>query len=110
MAIFQSIPGDDDLAESGYLERYRSTVDRLHRETAAEFGGQPMPPEAFSMIAVLLASMPLMALLHPAVPVTVRDWQVGLTMAGVWFVAFLVQRLRYERFQARVARKVARIA
>ena len=31
-------------------------------------------------------------------------------MAGVWFVAFLVQRLRYERFQARVARKVARIA
>ncbi len=75
------------------------------------YGVEPTDPVTFgTMIAVLLASMPLMALLHPAVPVTVRDWQVGLTMAGVWFVAFLVQRLRYERFQARVARKVARIA
>ena len=110
MAIFQSIPGDEDSGESGYLERYRSMVDRLHRETAAEFGGQPMPPEAFSMIAVLIASLPLMAQLHPSISVELRDWQVGLTMAGVWLVAFLVQRLRYERFQARVARKVARIA
>jgi hypothetical protein len=110
MTIFQSFPGDDDFGESSFLERYRSTVDRLHRETAAEFGGQPMPPEAFSMIAVLIASLPVMALLHPALPGMLRDWQVGLTMAAVWFVAFLVQRLRYDRFQARVARKIARIA
>ena len=110
MAIFDPQPGDDELGEAGYLEFYRSTVERLQRETAHEFGGQPMPPEAFSMIAVLLASLPLMALLHPGIPVDLREWQVGLTMVGVWAVAFFVQRLRYDRFQAKVRHKLARIS
>jgi hypothetical protein len=110
MTIFHPLPGDDGSGEAGYLEVYRSTVDRLQRETADEFGGQPMPPEAFSMIAVLLTSLPLMALLHPAIPVELREWQVGLTMAGVWAVAFFLQRLRYDRFQAQVRRKLARIS
>ncbi len=109
MAIFHILPGDED-PNSGFLESYRSTVDRLHRETAAECGGQPMPPEAISMIAVLIASLPLVALLSPAVPVELRGWQVGLTMAGVWAIAFFVQRLRYDRFQARLARRLAHIA
>lgn len=109
MSIFHPLSDDDMSGETGVLETYRLTVDQLHRETAVEFGGQPMPPEAFSMIAILVASLPLMALLHPAVPVELRGWEVGLTLASVWSAAFFLQRLRYDRFHARVARKVARV-
>ena len=106
MAIFSSALRDDPPDESGYLEAFHAALERLHHETVTEIGCQPMPPETLSMLAMLLVSLPLAALLHPAIPLNLRDWQIGLAMAAVWLVAFFLQRLRYDRFQARLQRKV----
>lgn len=92
--IQDSPPCDDWLAE------HRVAIDRLLAETIDEFGPQPMPPEAASMLALLAASLPLMALLLPATPVTLEVWQVGLTLVAVWATVFALQRRRYDRFQA----------
>ena len=42
--------------DADWLGGYRAAVDRLREETADELGGQPMPPEAFSMLATLVAA------------------------------------------------------
>jgi hypothetical protein len=47
-----------------------------------------MPPEKLSMFAVMIASLPLMAMLHPAVPLEVYGWQDALALFAVWGVAF----------------------
>ena len=95
------LPRDDN-----YLADYRATVDRLREETAAELGGQPMPPETLSMIALAVASLPLMALLLPTIPVNIATWQVALVELVVWAAAFRFQCGRYDRFQALWNRKV----
>ena len=106
MQRFDQIPRDEAV-ETSYLDDYRAAVERLRGETVAEVGGQPMPPEKASMLAVLAASLPLMALLHPAVPVNPHGWLEALALFAVWLVAFRVQRPRYARFHARWHRKVA---
>jgi hypothetical protein len=100
-------PARDDFAETSYLDDYRAAVERLRGETAAEVGGQPIAPETASMLAVLVASLPLVALLHPAVPLEPHGWLAGLALLVVWLAAFRVQSLRYARFHARWRRKVA---
>jgi hypothetical protein len=107
------MPGLDHLPDDAFppapncLADYRDTVERLRDETIAELGRQPMPPEKASMFAVMLASLPIIALLHPAIPVHVQVWQIGLTQLTVWVGVFWLQSLRYERFQAHWRRKVA---
>ncbi|MFO1210932.1 MAG: hypothetical protein U1E40_17215 [Amaricoccus sp.] len=104
----RELPRDED-----WLGTYRDAVDRLREETADEFGGQPMPPEAFSMLATAIAVLPLTAFLLPAAPLDLATWQVGLVLALVWVVAFRLQVGRYARFHDRWDRKVlahARIA
>jgi hypothetical protein len=93
-------PWNDEQPRYNWLAEYRLAVDRLRDETVDEFGAQPMPPEKLSMIAVALASLPLMAMLLPTVPFSPTIWQVTLVQAAVWLVAFGIQRRRYERFQA----------
>jgi hypothetical protein len=100
-------PRKEHPAETSYLDDYRAAVERLRGETVAEIGRQPMPPEKFSMFAVMIASLPLVALMHPAIPVAPHGWQDGLALFAVWLAAFWVQRLRYARFQARWHRKIA---
>jgi hypothetical protein len=97
----------EDLAETDYLHDYRAAVERLRGETAAEIGGQPMPPEKLSMFAVMIASLPLMAMLHPAFPLELHGWHDALALFAVWGVAFRVQNLRYARFHARWRGKIA---
>ncbi len=94
-------PSDNCLAD------YRDAVERLRTETVDELGRQPMPPETVSMLAVLAASFPIVAALHPANPVALEVWQVGVILAAVWAGAFTLQRLRYDRFHAAWSRKVA---
>ena len=50
------------------LDAYRGIVERLRGETIEEPGGQPMLPEKASRRAVMLASLPMVAALHPAMP------------------------------------------
>ena len=100
-------PAREDFAETSYLDDYRAAVERLRGETVAEVGGQPMAPETASMLAVLIAALPLIALLHPAVPLEPHGWQDGLALLFVWLAAFRIQSLRYARFHARWRRKVA---
>ncbi|HRO11158.1 hypothetical protein [Amaricoccus sp.] len=98
----------EDSAETSYLDDYRAAVERLRGETVAEVGGQPMPPEKASMLAVLAAALPLLAVaLHPAVPVEPNGLQEGLALLAVWLVAFRVQSPRYARFHACWHRKIA---
>jgi hypothetical protein len=97
----------EELAETSYLDDYRAAVERLRGETVAEVGGQPMAPETASMLAVLIASLPLLALLHPAIPLQPHVWQHGSALLVVWVLAFRVQSLRYARFHARWHRKIA---
>jgi hypothetical protein len=97
---------DDRWRDDDWLADYRRAVERLRGETAAELGGQPMPPEALSAIALAVASVPLLALLLPPVPVEPQVWQIGLAMAVVWLAAFRIQSVRYARFHDRWRRKV----
>src|SRR3954468_10460330 len=97
----RDFPRDED-----WLGAYRTSVDRLRDETAAELGRQPMPPEAFSMIATAVTAVPLTALMLPAVPFDLATWQVALVLALVWSASFRFQLGRYARFQARWDRKV----
>ena len=94
-------------ADNSYLADYRETVARLRDETVDELGRQPMAPEAASMLAVLVASFPIIAALHPANPVDLAVWQVGVTLVAVWAGVFWLQRGRYNRFQDAWSRKVA---
>ena len=107
MQRFDKTPREEHPAETSYLDDYRAAVERLRGETVAEIGGQPMPPETLSMIAVTVASLPLVALMLPAVPVEPKVWQVGLALFAVWLAAFRIQSLRYARFHERWQRKVA---
>ena len=107
MQRFDQTPREEQPAETSYLEDYRAAVERLRGETVAEIGGQPMPPEKLSMFAMMIASLPLVALLHPAIPLEPHGWQDGLALLAVWLVAFRVQSLRYARFDARWHRKIA---
>jgi hypothetical protein len=92
--------------DGGCLADYRAAVERLHDETVGELGRQPMAPETASMIAVFAASLPIVAALRPGTALTLDVWHVALILAGVWFGVFLLQRSRYERFQAAFSRKV----
>jgi hypothetical protein len=107
MQRFDQTPRDETLAETSSLDDYRAAVERLRDETVAEIGGQPMPPEKLSMFAVMFASLPLVALMHPSIPIDPNGWQEGLLLFAVWLVAFRVQRLRYARFHARWHHKIA---
>ena len=107
MQRFDQTPREDALADTDYLGHYRAAVERLRGETVAEIGGQPMPPEKLSMFAVMIASLPLMAMLHPAFPLEMHGWQNALALFAVWGAAFRVQSLRYARFHTRWHRKIA---
>ena len=107
MQRFDYAPREESFADTDYLDDYRAAVERLRGETAEEIGGQPMTPEKFSMFAVMLASLPLVAMLLPAIPLELHGWQDALALFAVWGVAFRVQSLRYARFQARWSRKIA---
>ena len=99
--------GVEPPADCNCLADYRDAVERLRDETIDEMGRQPLPPETVSMLAVMLASLPIIAALDPANPVSLGVWQVGAILASVWVGAFWVQRMRYERFHAAWSRKVA---
>ena len=101
-----TVPADPP-ADCNCLADYRDAVERLRDETVHEIGRQPMPPETASMLAVMAASLPIVAALHPANPVTLAVWHVGALLAAVWAGVFWLQRLRYERFHAAWSRKVA---
>jgi hypothetical protein len=90
-----------------WLQDYRAAVERLREETIAEIGPQPVAPEAASMIAVMVASLPMVAMLHPSIPLELQVWQVAVVQAAVWGGVFWLQRQRYERFQDRLRRRIA---
>ena len=97
---------EDSLADTNYLADYRAAVERLRGEAAAEVGGQPMLPEALSTIAVMLASLPLLATFLPAIPLEPNGWQQAGALFVVWLVAFRIQSQRYARFHDCWRRKV----
>lgn len=99
--------GSDAPSPDSCLADYHAAVERLRTETVDELGRQPMAPEMASMIAVLLAALPIVVALHPANPLTLEVWQVATILAAVWAGAFLAQRTRYDRFHAAWSRKVA---
>ena len=107
MPAFDHLPDEEHPAADGYLQYYRAAVERLRGETEDELGAQPMPPEKLSMFAVAIASLPLVALMHPAIPLQPVGWEVGLALSVVWLIAYRFQARRYERFQAVWRRKVA---
>jgi hypothetical protein len=86
----------------------RRRLDRLRREAVAELGPQPMIPEKFSMLAMMLASVPLVLLVQLDLPGRFAALEVGLALPSVWLAAFLYQRARYDRFQARCDRRLQR--
>ena len=92
--------------EEGWLGDYRRAVERLRGEAVAEFGGQPMPPEAMSAIALALTALPLVALMLPVVPMEPKVWQVALALVAAWSAAFRIQSVRYARFHELWQRKV----
>ena len=60
------------------------------------------------MLAVMAASLPIVAALHPANPVTLGGLaRRRASSPRVWAGVFWLQRLRYERFHAAWSRKVA---
>lgn len=102
----------DPMPGEPWLADHRAAVERLRQETIAELGRQPSAPESVAMIAVLVAALPLVALLlvvllHPSVPIHLPVWQVGLVQAAVWSSVFWYQRRRYDRFHERLRRKIA---
>lgn len=107
MSAADLFPRDEFQAEEGYLGSYRRAVERLRGETADELGAQPMPPEKLSMFAVAVASLPLIALMHPAISLEPLGWQVAVALAAVWMIAYRVQAPRYRRFQEHWHRKIA---
>ena len=89
---------------------YRRAVEQLRGETVAELGGQPMPPEALSAIAL-------------AVDVGAADGAAAAADSGraagvagrardgvVWLAAFRIQSVRYPRFHEHWRRKVVGLA
>ena len=97
MPAFDHVPDEEPPAADGYLQYYRAAVERLRGETEDELGAQPMPPEKLSMFAVAIASLPLVALMHPAIPLQPVGWGVGLALSVVWLIAYRFQARRYER-------------
>jgi hypothetical protein len=102
----ETLPTDDVSREGGWLADYRRAVEQLRGETVAELGRQPMQPEAFSAIALAVASLPMVALMLPPVPVEPQVWQVGLALLVVWLATFRIQSVRYARFHEHWRRKV----
>jgi hypothetical protein len=100
-------PASDPARDNNCLADYRDAVERLRGQTVDELGRQPMAPETASMLAVMAASLPIVAALHPANPLTLDVWQVGASLAAVWAGVFWQQRGRYNRFHAAWSRKVA---
>ena len=66
-----------------------------------------MPPEKLSMIAVAVASLPLVALMLPTIPGQPQVWQVAAAELLVWLAAYRIQSARYERFHACWRLKIA---
>lgn len=101
----------DDLArDGGCLADYRRAVETLRSETVAELGRQPMQPEALSAIALGAVSLPLVAMMLPAMPVEPQVWQVAAALVAVWLGTFRIQSARYARFHAHWERKVLALA
>jgi hypothetical protein len=88
------------------LSACRLQLDRLHRDTAAEVGRRPVAPEMFSMLAMMLTSLPLVLLAQFDLPVRLAALEVAVVLPTVWLGAFLFQRGRYDRFQARCDRRM----
>jgi hypothetical protein len=107
MAAVDQTQGDPLARDHNCLADYRDAVERLRGETIDELGGQPMPPEKASMLAVMVASLPMVAALHPAMPVQLGVWQVAVVHLTVWSAVFWLQRHRYNRFHARWHSKIA---
>jgi len=99
MADLDRDPGDGQPGPSA-LDDYRRTVAWLRDETEAEIGPQPMAPEMASMIAIAAASLPIVALMLPGIPLDLQVWHVGLILGAVWGSVFRCQRLNYDRFEA----------
>lgn len=99
MADLDRDPADGHPGPSA-LDDYRRTVARLREETEAEIGPQPMAPEMASMIAIAAASLPIVALMLPGIPLDLQVWHVGLILGAVWGSVFRCQRLSYDRFEA----------
>jgi hypothetical protein len=99
-----AFPDPDPAREA--LAACRRRLDRVHCEAAAELGPQPMMPEKFSMLAMMLASVPLVALLHLDVTHRFAALEVGGALLAVWLGALRFQRFRYDRFEARCDRAV----
>jgi hypothetical protein len=92
--------------ERDCLTACRRQLDRLRHEAAAELGPQPMVPEKFSMLAMMLASAPLVALVHLDPAHRLAALETGVALLAVWLAALQFQRVRYDRFQARCDRAV----
>ena len=92
---------DDVPSEPDCLAACRHRLDRVTREAAAELGPRPMIPEKFSMLAMMLASVPLMALLHLDPAHRLPAFEMGIVLSAVWHGALQFQRVRYDRFEAR---------
>jgi hypothetical protein len=106
MVDLAKCPNDVPLPDYNCLADYRNAVERLRGETIEELGRQPLPPETAAMLAVLGASAPIIAALHPSIPVQLYVWQVAAILVAVWSGVFWIQRRRYDRFQAAWSRKV----
>jgi hypothetical protein len=73
----------------------------FRRRLDAELGPEPMIPEKFSMLALAFAAGPLALLAQVDLPVRSAAFGLGAALPAVWLAAFLYQRLRYDRFEAR---------
>jgi hypothetical protein len=76
-------------------------LDAFRRRLDAELGPEPMIPEKFSMLVLALAGAPLVLLAQLDLPMPLAAFELGATLPAVWLGAFLYQRLRYDRFEAR---------
>jgi hypothetical protein len=93
--------------ERDCLAACRRRLDRLHREAAVELGPEPMVPEKFSMLAMMLVSVPLSMLVHLD-PGHRLALETGVALLVVWLAALQFQRIRCDRFEARCDRAVQR--
>jgi hypothetical protein len=76
-------------------------LDAFRRQLDAELGPEPMIPEKFSMLALALVGGPLALFAQIDLPVRLAALELGAALPAVWLAAFLYQRLRYDRFEAR---------
>ena len=65
------------------------------------------PDGILLVLAVMVASLPMVAALHPAMPIQLGVWQVAVVHLTIWSAVFWLQRQRYNRFHARWHSKVA---